>query len=171
MHVDVVAATVEDIDADRDTPFFRELHASVAYRPGSRQIDARCIQRRLGRRSGNDELGRHALRVSAGAEYRDGKRSRQTNLCERFPKSDCLNSKSPSEYLRTQIFADSMVFSEEGLRHLVAEMGASQVVYGTDVPFPWPETMHLIIDSPTLSDADKEAILGGNLMRLLRIEA
>jgi aminocarboxymuconate-semialdehyde decarboxylase len=63
-----------------------------------------------------------------------------------------------------------MVFSAEGLRHLVAEMGASQVVYGTDSPFPWPETLDLIIDSPTLSDAEKEAILGGNLMRMLRIE-
>jgi aminocarboxymuconate-semialdehyde decarboxylase len=73
--------------------------------------------------------------------------------------------------MRSQIFADSMVFSEEGIRHLVAEMGASQVVYGTDSPYPWPETMGLILESPNLSDAEKKAILGGNLMRLLRIEA
>jgi aminocarboxymuconate-semialdehyde decarboxylase len=31
----------------------------------------------------------------------------------------CKNKKRPSEYLKTQILADSMVFSEEGLRHLV----------------------------------------------------
>ena len=64
-----------------------------------------------------------------------------------------------------------MVFSEEGLRHLVAEVGASQVVYGSDMPFAWPDTVDLIVDSPTLSDADKRAILGGNLIQLLRIDS
>jgi len=82
---------------------------------------------------------------------------------------DCGNQKNPSEYLKTQILADSMVFSSEGLRHLVAEMGASQVVYGSDLPFQWPDTIDLILEAPFLSDAEKEAVLGGNLMRLLRI--
>jgi aminocarboxymuconate-semialdehyde decarboxylase len=89
--------------------------------------------------------------------------------CDVRNNANCLNTKKPSEYLRDQVLADSMVFSEEGLRHLVAEMGASQVVYGTDVPFNWPDTLDLILDSPSLSDADKEAIAGGNLIRLLRI--
>jgi len=85
--------------------------------------------------------------------------------------ADCLNQRQPSEYMREQILADSMVFSSEGLRHLVAEMGSSQVVYGSDQPFPWPDTMDLIVDAPFLSDAEKEAILGGNLRRLLRIDS
>jgi aminocarboxymuconate-semialdehyde decarboxylase len=80
------------------------------------------------------------------------------------------NQKKPSEYLRSQIFVDTMVFSEEGLRHLVAEMGAGQIVYGTDVPFNWPVTVDLVLNAPFLSDAQKEAILGGNLKKLLRIE-
>jgi len=29
-----------------------------------------------------------------------------------------------------------MVFTPEGLRHLIAEVGASQIVMGTDYPFP-----------------------------------
>jgi aminocarboxymuconate-semialdehyde decarboxylase len=62
-----------------------------------------------------------------------------------------------------------MVFSEEGLRHLVAEMGVSQVVFGTDVPFNWPVTIDLVVNSPSLSNADKEAILGGTLLKTLRI--
>ena len=108
-----------------------------------------------------------------GGGYLPSYLGRTEVACERFvdEEANCLNTKQPSEYMKTQIYADSMVFSEEGIRHLVAEMGASQVVYGTDMPFPWPETMELIIDSPNLSDAEKEMILGGNLMRLLRIEA
>lgn len=106
-----------------------------------------------------------------GGGYLPSYLGRAEVACERFENADCLNTKYPSEYLRTQIFADSMVFSEEGLRHLVAEMGASQVVYGTDMPFPWPDTLDLILDSPSLSDVDKEAIAGGNLIRLLRIDA
>ncbi len=62
-----------------------------------------------------------------------------------------------------------MVFTDEGLRHLVAEMGASQVVYGTDIPYNWPDTLDLIINASYLSDAEKEAIVGGNLLKLLRI--
>ena len=81
----------------------------------------------------------------------------------------------PSEYLRQNILADAMVFSSEGIRHLVAEMGASQVVYGTDgygrIPPGWPVTVDSIVDHPTLSNADKEAILGGNLIRVLRLPA
>jgi aminocarboxymuconate-semialdehyde decarboxylase len=107
-----------------------------------------------------------------GGGYLPSYLGRTEVACERFQQegANCLNTRLPSEYLRTQIFADSMVFSEEGLRHLVAEMGTSQVVYGTDSPFPWPETMGLILDSPTLSDNEKKAILGGNLIRLLRID-
>jgi aminocarboxymuconate-semialdehyde decarboxylase len=85
--------------------------------------------------------------------------------------ANCANQKLPSEYLKDQIFIDSMIFSEEGLRHLVAEVGASQVVYGSDIPFNWPDTIDLIVDAPTLSNADKIAILGGNLIDLLRIDA
>ena len=83
--------------------------------------------------------------------------------------ANCINTKNPSDYLRDQILIDSMVFNEEGLRHLVAVAGASQVVYGTDMPFAWPDTLDLIVNSPSLSDEEKEAILGGNLVELLRL--
>lgn len=89
--------------------------------------------------------------------------------CDVRNNARCANRKKPSEYLRSQIFVDAMVFSEEGLRHLVAEMGASQVVYGTDQPLNWPHMLDLIVESPSLGDAEKTAILGGNLERLLRI--
>ncbi len=93
----------------------------------------------------------------------------RTEVTCRRGGAECINKKRPSEYLKTQLLADSMVFSAEGLRHLVAEMGPSQVVYGTDLPFMWPDTLDLILHATFLSNAEKEAILGGNLIRLLRI--
>jgi len=89
--------------------------------------------------------------------------------CEVRDNANCANKKRPREYFKQQILVDSMVFSEEGLRHLVAELGATQVVYGTDMPFNWPAAVDLILKTPLLRDTEKEAILGGNLMKLLRI--
>ena len=78
--------------------------------------------------------------------------------------------KKPSEYLK-QMFYDTMVFTPEGVRHLVAEVGVSQLLVGTDFPFPWTKTaVDLILSTPGLSDADKSAILGGNAMKLLGIK-
>ena len=81
-----------------------------------------------------------------------------------------MNERPPREYLRTNIVADTMVFSDEGLRHLVAEMGAENVVYGTDIPFDWPDTMDLIINASFLTNSEKEMILGGNLIRMLNLD-
>jgi len=38
------------------------------------------------------------------------------------------------QHLTAAIFNDSFVFTPEGLRHLIAEVGASQVVIGADYP-------------------------------------
>ena len=94
---------------------------------------------------------------------------RSEAACAVRSNANCANKRKPSEYLRSQILIDTMIFSEEGLRHLVAEMGVGQIVYGTDVPFNWPVTVELILNAPFLSDTDKEAILSGNLRKLLRI--
>ncbi len=89
--------------------------------------------------------------------------------CDVRPTANCQNQRRPSQYLRDQVLIDSMVFSEEGLRHLVATLGASQVVYGSDMPFNWPDTVDLIANADFLSDAEKRAMLGGNLEELLGI--
>ena len=89
--------------------------------------------------------------------------------CTVRTNANCANKRRPSEYFKRELLVDTIVLSEEGLRHLVAELGVSQIVYGTDIPFNWPVTVDLVLKAPFLSDADKEAILGGNLMRLLRI--
>ena len=88
--------------------------------------------------------------------------------CDVRPNAKCANKRKPHEYFRDQLLADSMIFSPEGIRHMVAEMGPSQIVYGTDMPFVWPDTVDAILQAQ-ISDADKEAILGGNLAKLLRL--
>jgi aminocarboxymuconate-semialdehyde decarboxylase len=113
-----------------------------------------------------------ALRVFAahGGGYLPSYLGRTEAACTVRANANCANKRKPSEYLKSQIVIDTMVFSEEGLRHLVAEVGVGQVVYGTDVPFNWPVTVDLVLAAPFLSDRDKEAILGGNLQTLLRIQ-
>jgi aminocarboxymuconate-semialdehyde decarboxylase len=79
--------------------------------------------------------------------------------------------KTPSEYLK-HIYYDTMVFRPEGVRHLVAEVGAGQLLVGTDFPYPWTKTaVDLILQTPGLSDADRTAILGGTAAALLGIKA
>jgi aminocarboxymuconate-semialdehyde decarboxylase len=77
----------------------------------------------------------------------------------------------PSEYVR-RIYFDSLVFTPEALRHLVAEVGASQVMMGTDFPIPWElHPVDHVMHTPELSDADRIAILGGIAARLLGLDA
>ncbi|HTI41622.1 MAG TPA: amidohydrolase family protein [Vicinamibacterales bacterium] len=90
--------------------------------------------------------------------------------CDRAAGDDCRAlKKKPSEYFKKEIVIDTMIFHEEGLRHLVAEVGVGQMVYGTDYPFDWPVGIDFILKAPFLSNADKEAMLGGNAMKMLRI--
>jgi len=84
--------------------------------------------------------------------------------------ADCRSlKKKPSEYFKSEIYSDTIVFHDEGLRHLIAECGVSQIVFGTDYPFDWPVNVDFILNAAFLSDADKEAILGGNAAKLLKI--
>ena len=89
--------------------------------------------------------------------------------CDVRANANCANKKHPREYFKKELLVDTMAFTEEGLRHLVAELGVGQIMYGTDVPFNWPVTVDLILNAPFLTNAEKEAILGGNAGRLLRI--
>jgi aminocarboxymuconate-semialdehyde decarboxylase len=77
--------------------------------------------------------------------------------------------KKPSDYFRRELLVDSMIFHPDGLRNLVAEVGPTQLVYGTDYPYDWPVGIDFILTAKFLTAAQKEAILGGNAARLLRL--
>ena len=97
--------------------------------------------------------------------------ARSDQGCVTFP-ARCTRAlaKKPSEYLR-QLYFDSKVFTPEGLRHLVAEVGASQIVMGTDYPFPWTTTsVDHILNTPGLSDAERAAMVGETAAKLLNIK-
>jgi aminocarboxymuconate-semialdehyde decarboxylase len=97
--------------------------------------------------------------------------ARSDQGCVTFPQR-CTKTlkKKPTEYLR-QLYYDSLVFTPEGLRHLIAEVGASQIVMGTDYPFPWTKTaVDHILDTPGLSDGERVAILGETAEKLLAIK-
>jgi aminocarboxymuconate-semialdehyde decarboxylase len=78
--------------------------------------------------------------------------------------------KKPTEYLRGLYF-DSLIFTSEALRHLAAEVGSGQIVMGTDHPIPWQnKAVDHILNTRSLSDAEKVAMLGGTAAKLLGIK-
>jgi predicted TIM-barrel fold metal-dependent hydrolase len=84
---------------------------------------------------------------------------------------DIKLKKAPTEYLK-QLHFDALVFTPEALRHLAAQVGAGQIMLGSDHPFPWEQhPVDHIFATTTLSDDEKIAILGGNAARLLGITA
>lgn len=118
-----------------------------------------------------DRFPRLKICAAHGGGYLPSYADRSDHGCVTFP-ANCDKTplkKHPTEYLR-QLYFDSLVFTPEALRHLVAESGVSQLVMGTDYPFPWTSTsVDHILGTPGLSNADKKAILGGNASRLLGI--
>src|SRR5438874_4952581 len=105
-----------------------------------------------------------------GGGYLPSYAARSDAICVTFPdRCPVKLNKKPTEYLR-QLYFDSLVFTPEALRHLAAEAGSSQIVMGTDHPIPWQDkSVDHILGTPSLSDAERVAILGETAARLLRI--
>ena len=80
-------------------------------------------------------------------------------------------NKKPSDYFG-QIYFDSLVYRTQNLRHLIDEVGASQVVLGTDYPYGMQNRNAVahILSVPGLTDEQREAVLGGTLAKLLKLK-
>lgn len=113
------------------------------------------------------------LCAAHGGGYLPSYADRSDHGCLTFPDRCDPNiklKKKPTEYLN-QIYFDSLIFGTEALRHLVAQVGAGQIVMGTDYPFPWQDkSVDHILKTTTLSDAQRAAILGGTATKLLGIK-
>ena len=64
-----------------------------------------------------------------------------------------------------------MVFTEHQLEYLAGLYGSDHIVLGTDYPFDMGmyDPVGFVESAAALTDADKEAIVGGNAARLLGI--
>jgi aminocarboxymuconate-semialdehyde decarboxylase len=79
--------------------------------------------------------------------------------------------KAPTEYLK-QIYFDSVIFSPEAIRHLAAQVGAGQIVLGSDHPYPFQRhPVDHIFASESLSDDEKADILGRTAAKLFNFTA
>jgi aminocarboxymuconate-semialdehyde decarboxylase len=102
---------------------------------------------------------------------------RSNHCVEASPNCRTLQKK-PSEYFKQQLYCDTIVYTAEGLRHLLAEAGPSHVLFGTDFPAAMSGNhmgddrgVDFILGTAGLSDADQDAILGNNAARLLGISS
>src|SRR5580692_7771378 len=96
-----------------------------------------------------------------GGGYLPSYADRSDHACLVGPKGcnpELKLNKQPSEYLK-QIWFDSLIFSPEAIRHLVAQVGASQIVLGSDYPYPWEmNPVAPILATASLSDDEKADI-------------
>ncbi len=83
-----------------------------------------------------------------------------------FPDCRKFISKLPSEYAKA-LYYDTASFGAAPLGLAIASFGAAHLVFGSDDPYIGADTRH--IDILPLAQADKDAILGGNARRLLKL--
>jgi aminocarboxymuconate-semialdehyde decarboxylase len=109
-----------------------------------------------------------------GGGYLPSYAERSDHPCLVSPKNcnaDIKLQKKPTEYLR-QIYFDSLVFTPEAIRHLVAQVGAGQLMLGSDYPYPWQlRPVDHIFASTSLSDDEKADILGRTAAKLFNVQA
>jgi aminocarboxymuconate-semialdehyde decarboxylase len=116
-----------------------------------------------------DLFPRLKICAAHGGGYLPSYSGRNDECLEAFPKLCRPLKKLPSEYLK-QLYYDSVLFTPEDMRHLIAVAGVSQVVVGTDYPALWNRTpVDRILAIPGLSDKDRLDIFNGTLSRLLKI--
>jgi aminocarboxymuconate-semialdehyde decarboxylase len=85
------------------------------------------------------------------------------NECKTIPRP-------PSEYLKRFTY-DTISYSEDVLQDLVDLVGADRIMMGSDYCFDiaYEEPLKMVTAMQTLSEEQKQQIVGGNAVRLLRL--
>ena len=116
-----------------------------------------------------DLFPRLKICAAHGGGYLPSYSSRNDQCLTAFPNLCKPLKKPPTEYLK-QLYFDSVLFTPEDMRHLIAVVGASQVVVGTDYPTLWNRTpVDRILAVPGLNDAQRVSIFGETAAKLLKI--
>ena len=77
--------------------------------------------------------------------------------------------KRPTDYMR-DMYYDTLIFTDEALRHLAHEVGVDKLVIGTDHPIPWQaDSINHVLNCPHFNDAQKRMILGETAGKLLGV--
>jgi len=88
-------------------------------------------------------------------------------------RADChtVIKKRPTSYLE-KFYFDTITFDTQMLAHLIDRWGTDHVLLGTDYPYDMGEEdpVGLISSVPGLKPAEREAILGRNAGRLLKLK-
>ena len=117
--------------------------------------------------SGTVGDGRVSLCLAHGGGCLPSLRGRLDMGWDRKPQAHTIEQ-LPSEVLRT-LFYDTAVFDAVALRRLVEDVGASQVMLGTDHPFDLRELDPVgFVSSAGLDPTTVDAVLSGNARRALR---
>jgi len=121
-----------------------------------------------------DKLPGLKVIAAHGGGYLGSYADRSDHACLVGPKGcnpDIKLKKKPTEYLK-QIYFDSLIFEPEAIRHLVAQVGASQVVLGSDYPYAWElHPVDPILATASLSDDQKADILGRTAAKQFKVQA
>jgi aminocarboxymuconate-semialdehyde decarboxylase len=116
-----------------------------------------------------DIFPRLKICAAHGGGYLPSYSSRSDQCLAAFPNLCKPLKKLPTEYLK-QLYYDSVLFTPEDMRHLIAVVGSSQVVVGTDYPTLWNRTpVDRILAVPGLNDEERISIFSSTAAKLLKI--
>jgi aminocarboxymuconate-semialdehyde decarboxylase len=116
-----------------------------------------------------DLFPRLKICAAHGGGYLPSYSSRSDQCLTAFPNLCKPLKKLPTEYLK-QLYYDSILFTPEDIRHLIAVVGSSQVVVGTDYPTLWNRNpVDRILAVPGLNDEERISIFSNTAAKLLKI--
>ena len=120
-----------------------------------------------------DKFPKIKIIAAHGGGYLPFYAPRSDHSCEVSPTMCDPNiqlQKKPTEYLK-QLYFDSLVFTSDALNYLKSQVGASQIMIGSDHPIPWSEQpVDHVMQTVGLTDEERIAILSGNAARVLNLK-